>query len=143
MVQKVAVYAPLMKLHNVRLLVDDVRGTFAFYRDVIGMTVTWESDVYCELSSGGGAGIGVFPRTLEAAVGGKADLPATPLAGQQDPVVIVFDASEETVDAAYERVVTAGAESVNAPHDAPQTGLRMAHVRDPAGHLIELNQPLS
>jgi Uncharacterized protein conserved in bacteria len=49
----------------------------------------------------------------------------------------------ENVDAAVERAVAAGATLDIAPVDAPQYHLRVAFLRDPAGHIVELLQPLA
>ncbi|MEA2191587.1 MAG: hypothetical protein QOI73_1708 [Solirubrobacteraceae bacterium] len=47
----------------------------------------------------------------------------------------------EDVEAAYERALEAGCESLAPPKDKPQ-GQRVAYVRDPFGTLVELCTPL-
>jgi lactoylglutathione lyase len=49
---------------------------------------------------------------------------------------IAFDV--DGLDAAYARVVAAGARSVIPPGPSPEAGVRMAFVADPEGNLVEL-----
>lgn len=46
------------------------------------------------------------------------------------------------VDALVARVVAAGGTVVDAPHDMPEHGVRVAFARDPDGRYLELVQPL-
>lgn len=45
------------------------------------------------------------------------------------------------LDAAYERVLAAGARDVSAPAPAARQGMRFAYVKDPEGNLLELIEP--
>jgi catechol 2,3-dioxygenase-like lactoylglutathione lyase family enzyme len=127
-----------MKLTHVRLLVDDVARARAFYRDVLGLEVTLDAGdgVYCELRAGD-AILGLFRRDLMGQMIG-ADLPART---QADAVALTFavDDVDETARLLQER----GAELVAGPRDYEVAFLRVAHVRDPDGNLIEINAPLS
>jgi lactoylglutathione lyase len=123
---------------NVRLLVDDYDEALAFYRDVVGFSVKLEAGpdeapVYAELDAGGGV-ISIYKRHLMKEVAGVSLRPPG------DGAVIVLSTDE--VDASYARLVGGGAVSVTDPHDQPVWLVRVAHVRDPAGNLIELSRPM-
>ncbi len=66
------------------------------------------------------------------------DLPAT--AACQDRVALIL--SVEDVDAAFAALCGRGADFVTAPHDRSGWGIRVAHLRDPDGNLLELYEPL-
>jgi uncharacterized glyoxalase superfamily protein PhnB len=61
-------------------------------------------------------------------------------AGGQPPNVEIALVAED-VEAAYQRALEAGCESLAPPKDKPQ-GQRVAYVRDPFGTLVELCTPL-
>jgi lactoylglutathione lyase len=123
---------------NVRLLVDDYDGALAFYRDVVGFSVRLEAGpdearVSAELDAGGGV-ISIYKRDLMHEVAGVSLRPPG------DGAMIVLSADE--VDETYARLVVGGAVPVNEPHDQPVWLVRVAHVRDPAGNLVELSRPM-
>lgn len=126
-----------MKLTHVRLLTDDIAATTAFYRDVLGLEVTLDAGdgVYCELRAGG-AILGVFRRDLMGQMLGR-DLPH---AAQSDAAVLTFEVDD--VDEAARSLRERGAELVTEPSDYEVAFLRVAHLRDPDGNLIEINAPL-
>ncbi len=74
-----------------------------------------------------------------AEVAGAAALPAEVEA--QDRAVLVIEVDD--VDALAQRLRASGIVLVNEPMDMEQWVLRVAHFRDPAGNLIEVNQPLA
>lgn len=49
----------------------------------------------------------------------------------------------DDLDALVERIVTAGGAIVDAPHDKPEHGVRVAFAKDPDGRLLELVQMLA
>jgi lactoylglutathione lyase len=61
-------------------------------------------------------------------------------AQQQDEVSLLFRA--ESVDDTYDRLETE-ATVVAEPHDQPEWGIRVVHLRDPDGTLIEINESLN
>jgi lactoylglutathione lyase len=73
---------------------------------------------------------------MSQAVGGGATAATR---ADPDPVCLIF--SVENVDAAYAELQAQGVSFVTAPTDHPEWGLRTAHLRDPAGNLIELYEP--
>lgn len=127
-----------MKLTHVRLLTDDVEGLARFYREVLGLELTLDAGdgVYKELRGPGDVILGVFRRDLMGQMIG-AELP---VAGSSDAVALTF--AVDDVDEAARAVRERGAELVSEPRDYEVAFLRVAHLRDPDGNLIELNAPL-
>lgn len=126
-----------MKLTHVRLLVEDVERALAFYRDALGLEVTLEAGdgVYCELA-GGDVILALYRRDLMAQMMGT-ELPPP---AQSDAVALTFAVHD--VDQAVERLRARGVEPVTEPMDYDVAFLRLAHLRDPDGNLIEVNAPL-
>ena len=126
-----------MKLTHVRLLSDDLEALARFYRDVLGLEVTLDAGdgVYKELRAGAVI-LGLFRRDLMGQMIGS-DLPPP---ARADAVALTFEVDD--VDAAAARVRERGAELVGEPRDYEVAFLRVAHLRDPDGNLIELNAPL-
>lgn len=126
-----------MELTHVRLLVDDVEETLRFYRDVLGLEVTLGAGdgIYYELR-GGNVILALYRRDLmDQMIGGGLGERA-----RSDAVALTFavDDVDETARLLEER----GATLVNEPMDYEVAFLRVAHLRDPDGNLIEVNAPL-
>ncbi|WP_329122669.1 VOC family protein [Streptomyces sp. NBC_01465] len=128
-----------------RLLVDRFAETFRFYRNVLpeltGAKLAGgnEASGYASWDLDGRTVFALFGRGHMAAALGTAQLP--PGAGAQDHFsVVVHLADHAALDRAVTRCTEAGAELVAPAQDRPQWGptLRTAHLRDPDGHLIEL-----
>lgn len=126
-----------MRLTHVRLLTDDVEALARFYRDVLGLELTLDAGdgVYKELRGPGDVILGVFRRELMGQMIG-----AGVSAGSSDSVALTF--AVDDVDEAARAVRERGAELVSEPRDYEVAFLRVAHLRDPDGNLIELNAPL-
>lgn len=121
-------------LTHLRWLVSDIAPCIAFYRDVLRLRLVVDvPDIYAEFETGG-ARLALYRADLMAAVSGSAD------SATGDAVVACFRVSN--VDTAAERAQEAGARLVTAPHDQADWMQRVAHLRDPAGHLVELWAPL-
>jgi lactoylglutathione lyase len=122
-----------VQLTYVRLLVDDYEACFRFYRDVMGFRVTFgdESGPYCDFDAGADVQLALFL--------GEHQLSATPSAGG-DAALLVFGVDD--VDAALRELRDRGGEVAAEPVDRADWGIRVAYVRDPAGNLIELNNPI-
>ena len=119
-----------MKLTHVRLLVDDVPACFRFYRDVMRFTPTWgvEGEGYADFDTGGGSTLAIFDRTAQREV--------VPLGDAGDGAMLVLGVDD--LDAALDGLRERGAEP-GPVTDRPDWGIRFAHLRDPAGTLIEVN----
>lgn len=123
-----------MKLTHVRLLVDDAPACFRFYRDVMGFTPTWgtEAEGYADFDTGGGSTLAIFSRDAQADV--------VPLEERGDRMMLIFGV--EDLDAALAGLRERGAEP-GPVTDRPDWGIRFAHLRDPAGTLIEVNAQIA
>lgn len=123
-----------------RLLARDFPACFRFVRDVLGFAPRLgdEEDGYAEFESGP-VRIALFDRREMSEVAGTAALPAE--ARAQDAVCLVF--AVDDLEATLARWVELGVAPVVPPTDRPEWGIRTAHVRDPDGRLIEINQPLA
>jgi lactoylglutathione lyase len=128
-----------LRLTHVRLLARDFPACFRFYRDTLGLTPGFgsEHDVYSEFKAGP-AIIALFQRPLMAAVVKTTALPPSTVA--QDAVLLNLGVDD--VDRAHAELVAKGVTFVTAPHDQPAWFLRVAHLRDPDGNLLELHAPL-
>jgi lactoylglutathione lyase len=122
-------------LSHLRWLVADLEPCLAFYRDRLGLKqVVDVPGIYAEFETGG-ARVALYRADLMAQVLGEP--PARETSGDAVLCLRVDD-----VDAAAARLVSAGAPPVSAPRDQEAWHQRVAHFRDPAGHLIELWAPL-
>ena len=130
-----------MKLSCVRLMVTRFDDCFRFYRDTLGLKVTWGNlgDDYASFSLGGTTYLSIFRRELMARDVRTQGLPSS--AVSQDAFAVVFQVDD--LDALHDRLIGAGVEIVNPPIDYPDYGIRAMHLRDPEGGLIEINSQLS
>ncbi len=121
------------KLTHVRLLTSDVHGLVAFYREAFGFEVTLDvsEGFYVEMAAGDVV-LGIYQRALMDSITG-----ATPPGGGDRAVLCL---AVDDVDGAYRDLAAIGAESVTEPHDREEWFLRVGHVRDPEGNLLELNK---
>lgn len=123
-------------LTHVRWLTDDLAAMVAFYRDALGFRIVVDvPGTYVELDTGA-ARIGLYLAQLMTAVVGER------LATQAGNDV-VLGLQVDDVDAAARRLTQIGVMLTKPPHDQPAWRLRVAHLRDPAGHLLELWAPLA
>jgi uncharacterized glyoxalase superfamily protein PhnB len=117
--------------------VDKLEECRSFYQGAFGFKeeVTVEG-VYYELEAGN-CRLGLYKRELMQTTG------RVPPRGEQaaaDQVVLTLHVAN--VDAAYEELHGKGIEFISEPHDQEAWVLRVAHLRDPEGTLIEINSPL-
>jgi lactoylglutathione lyase len=124
-----------LKLNQVRLLVDHFEECKAFYRDILGLEITFDSEdnIYAQFIAEGVA-LGLYHRDLMASVVGNAD--ASDARAGKDTALLVFEVDD--VDATYKALKAKGADFVKEPHDQEEWFMRVAHLRDPDGNLIEL-----
>jgi len=127
------------KFTYTRLLVSNFKDCFLFYRDIMGFKATFgsENDVYADFDTGG-VTLAIFNRQNMSEALGTTALP--PHATAQDSVCLCFKV--ENVDTACDQLKRHGVKLVTEPTDQTGWGIRAAHFRDPAGNLIEINQPL-
>ena len=124
-----------------RLLVDDFEAAARFYtaalRALLGVDparVVPEAG-YASWDLEGQGVLALMGRAQLAEAIGTADLPAP---SRQDAAMLVLRVDD--VDASARTLAELGATPVTAPRDRPEwgPGLRTAHLRDPAGTLLEL-----
>jgi lactoylglutathione lyase len=122
-------------LSHLRYLVSDFNPVLHFYRDVLRLKLAVDvPGVYAEFETPGGH-LAFYRADLMAEVLGA---PVATHAGDD----CVMCLRVENVDAAAARVKLAGNVLLTAPHDRTEWSQRVAHLRDPAGHLVELWSPL-
>lgn len=131
-----------MRIDHVRLLVVNFAECFRFYRDILGLSVTWgnEADVYASFTEPGQKEptVALFSRQLMADALGISHLPLEAVAQDRSLLVI----GVEDVDATAARLQALGVQFVLGPKDFPDWGMRSAYLRDPDGNLIELTGDL-
>lgn len=130
------------RLTHIRLLVDNYKECHRFYREVLGLTPRFGGvdGVYEEFAAGGAGGVvlALYRRGMMASIVGTGGMPSR--SDAQDTVALTF--AVESVDAAYDALKAMGVKFIDPPSDKPEWLLRVVHLRDPAGNLIELNAPL-
>jgi catechol 2,3-dioxygenase-like lactoylglutathione lyase family enzyme len=129
-----------VKFENVRLLVDKFDECFLFYRDVMGLKVTWgqEGAGYASFELPGKGKLAIFLKDQQAKALGTSELPAQ--AKVQDRFMLVF--RSRNVDKRVRSLKEKGAKLIGCVEDRPGWGIRVAYFRDPDGNLIEVHSPL-
>lgn len=112
-----------MRFDLVTLFVNDPHALADWYREHLGLRLVEETERFVRLEAGEGAKIAFH-------VGEPV--------GNPDHVQLHFEVPD--VDAEAERLADEGVEIVDGPEDKPY-GWRVAAVRDPAGHTVEVVQP--
>ncbi|GLP70063.1 lactoylglutathione lyase [Streptomyces sp. SAI-126] len=124
-----------MELAQVRLLVTDFTACYRFYADVLGLKPQSgaTSGPYEKFSPAtGSAGIALQDRSMMAEVLDELGDTAT---GHRSLVVLRVD----DLDTYCEQITTRGATLLHGP--APMTNrMRVAHLKDPEGNLVELQE---
>ncbi|MFE6051869.1 VOC family protein [Kitasatospora sp. NPDC056446] len=127
-----------------RLLVTRFADCFAFYGAVLppltgaALVKGAPEGPYANWDVADQAVLVLYDRSAMAAALATADLPARPAAPAQDSAMLVFRVDD--VDAALALCLRHGGTPAVGATDRPEwgPGLRSAHLRDPDGHLIEL-----
>ena len=129
---------PELAYRHTRLLVPNFAECFRFYRDVLGFDVSWgdAEGVYADFETGETT-IALYDQAamaeaIEATSGG-----AHPESSDMVALIFTVDSVDDVHRQLRDRV-----EFQTEPHDEPGWGIRVAHFRDPAGTLIEINEPL-
>ncbi|WP_067730499.1 VOC family protein [Oceanobacillus damuensis] len=122
-----------MEFTHTRLLVDNYKECFLFYRDVLGFNVTWgdENSNYADFKFNG-ATLGIFERKqMVEAIGGEYSVNIE----KTDRTALIFKVKnvEETYQELKNKV-----EFITKPTEQKDWGIKVAHFRDPAGSLIEI-----
>jgi predicted enzyme related to lactoylglutathione lyase len=127
-----------MKFDRPRLLVVKFTECFLFYRDVIGLKVTWgdENDSYASFANQEGKEIvlALFDRQKMAETVGSDHLLEDTQA--QDRIALIFHVDDVDVEA--DQIQARGIQLITGPKDFPGWGIRSAYLRDPDGNLLEM-----
>lgn len=127
-----------MRLTHIRLLVNDIEACRDFYKDKLGFAeqLAVVEGIYYEFVAGECV-LALYKRDLMESVAGIV------MAGDKlvDKVALTFEVAD--VDKTYKDLKAKGVEFIDEPHDQETWVLRVAHLRDPAGNLIEINAPLA
>jgi lactoylglutathione lyase len=115
------------------LIVDDLDRALEFYTGVLGLRLGQRSGDYAQLETGA-TRLGLYTRNAMAKTLGISLQPPAPNAPGFEIGFKVPD-----VDTAFAELVASGVSPVTPPATRPW-GQRIAYVRDPDGHLIELAQ---
>lgn len=136
-----AVLAPgTVEYSNVRILVSDFARSWAFYRDVLGLTprAGHGEPPYGEFVAGHRTVVGLFEQRLMADATG---LVAGPLpASHVGRSALILETRD--VDAVAKELERQKIPLLRGPTDRPAWQLRTIHLQDPDGYLIEIYSPL-
>lgn len=133
----------MFRSFHVRLIVADFNGCFRFYRDVLRLKVTWGQEAdgsasgYASFEIPDGS-LSINDQTIFAPVVGVEM--RDPGEVTKDRAALIFEV--ENVDAEAERLRSLGVALETEPTSYPGFGIRAAHLRDPDGNLIEINELL-
>ncbi|RKQ33921.1 VOC family protein [Oceanobacillus halophilus] len=127
-----------MQLTHTRLLIDNYRECFLFYRDILGLAVSWgdEDSNYADFEVTPSYKLAIFDRRQMVESLGKNH---TTLETAQDTSMLIFrvDSVEETYSKLKDKV-----SFITEPVSREDWGIKVAQFRDPSGTLIEINEDL-
>jgi predicted enzyme related to lactoylglutathione lyase len=125
-----------MQINYIRLLVDNFSDCFDFYSELIGFEVTWgkRDEDYASFQVNSVTMLSLYKRKSMYDHLGINEVKGGPK--------LVIPIACTDVDVEYERLVGLKQVFIKEPHDVPGWGDRCAHLYDPDGNIIELNQLL-
>lgn len=124
-----------MRLDGFGLFVDDMAKMIRFYRDVLGFGIKEEEDTLNVFLQKDGTLFLLYRKTDFEKMTGKKFTYCAGINGHYEISLGVDNYAE--VDAAFAKVVAAGAEPVMEPTTEPW-GQRTCYIADPEGNLIEI-----
>jgi lactoylglutathione lyase len=134
----------MVRSFHLRLVVADFEACFRFYRDVLGLKVTWgeEDDGsaagYASFEASDGTTFSINDQSVFAPVVGFET--REPGEAVKDRAALIFEVEDVVAEAARLRALGIAFETE--PTAYPGFGIRAAHLRDPDGNLIEINELL-
>ena len=134
----------MVRSFHLRLIVADFDGCFRFYRDVLGLKVTWGEEAdgsaagYASFEASDGTTFSINDQSVFAPVVGFET--RDPGEAVKDRAALVFEVADVVAEVARLRALGIGFETE--PTAYPGFGIRAAHLRDPDGNLIEINELL-
>ena len=120
-----------------RLHVKDCQACYEFYHDILGLEATFVSEIdsYVELTDGQVKLTLLNQDNIKEYLGTKADFIFAP---KSDRIALSFQV--DNLETTCEYLKEKGVEIVSPPLNVVDWGIKLAHVRDPEGNLIELTQ---
>jgi catechol 2,3-dioxygenase-like lactoylglutathione lyase family enzyme len=115
--------------------VSDMSRSVAFYRDILGLSLKFESPGWSEFHTGATT---LALHLIRARVGGEGRVPAEPVAG-----TCSIGFSVEDLAATHRELVARGAQFVLAPTEQANEGIRLTVCTDPDGLTISFAEPLT
>ena len=125
-----------MKITTLRVLANHFDQAVAFYRDILRIPIRADAGAYVAFDVGGFE-LGIYSRELMSQI--VSSMPEESL-GSSDSLLINLEVDDlvTTVASLQERGVTFETEI----HDQLDWGMRVVHLRDPEGNLLELYERL-
>jgi lactoylglutathione lyase len=123
------------KVDYIKVNVSDMSRSVAFYRDILGLSLKFESPGWSEFQTGATT---LALHRIRARVGSADQAPAEPLAGTCS---IAF--SVEDLEATHRELAARGAQIFLAPTEQVNEGFRLAVCVDPDGLAIAFTEPLT
>jgi lactoylglutathione lyase len=123
-----------VELTHTRLLVNNYKDCYEFYREVLDFPCTWgdESSNYAQFTVGA-TQLAIFEKQQMLEDIGKS---SPDLEQNMFQAMLIFRVVN--VDQKYEELKSK-VPFINEPHDRKDWGIRVAHFKDPEGNLIEIN----
>ncbi|QWT87400.1 VOC family protein [Chryseobacterium sp. PCH239] len=123
-----------MKLTSLRMISKDIKATVAFYEQILGITATWYTEDFAELSTDSiTIAVGSI-RTMKMFSEGLTDF-----AGTKSTIIEFL---VKNVDEEYERIKSIASEIIQEPTTMPW-GNRSLLFCDPDGNMINFFTPVS
>ena len=123
------------KVDYIKVNVSDMSRSVAFYRDILGLLLKFESPAWTEFQTGATT---LALHLKRARLDGEGQAPPEPLAG-----TCSIGFSVEDVAATHRQLEARGAQFVLAPTVQANEGIRLAACVDPDGLTIAFAQPLT
>jgi len=123
------------KVDYIKVNVSDMSRSVAFYRDILGLSLKFESPGWSEFQTGATT---LALHQKRARVGGEGGAPTEPLAG-----TCSIGFSVEDLEATHRELAARGAQFVLAPTEQVDEGIRLAVCVDPDGLAIAFAEPLT
>jgi lactoylglutathione lyase len=123
------------KVDYIMINVSDMSRSVAFYRDILGLSLKFESPGWSEFQTGTTT---VALHHTRAAEGGAGKAPAEPVAG-----TCAIGFSVENLEATHRQLSARGARFVLPPTEQANEGIRIAVCVDPDGLAISFAEPLA
>jgi lactoylglutathione lyase len=123
------------KVDYIMVNVSDMSRSVAFYRDILGLSLKFESPGWSEFQTGATT---LALHQIRARVAGLGPAPAEPVAG-----TCSIGFSVEDLDATHRELSARGAPFALAPTEQANEGIRLAVCADPDGLAISFAEPLA